>query len=513
LIRKTVHGDRGFVGRLAGLAAAQDFGVVGTFDATGPQVSVVLKAGELGPMDAWVKKGDVFAAVQIREVRRPPMRTAKDKEKARAEAALTGSAAGSRVDGVLLQVIDGPRNGVCVCKLHNRYRSLARDPGFLGYRCVRLGTGEGPLRLQLTDATGRPYPLDTLQPRAGAEDFPNETPREREEMKFSGGVFTSKVPFNHVAFVLVRAGEVPVARIPVEIYPDQVAIRRVNLSDKLPTAVESAAADMLERIRTARVIQARAFDDLSVLQKKEKPKALQYGQDAYDSLSKEADVLRSDLARMKDRYASEAGALFEPSETELRTLDNKTRDLRAHLNKLKDVIKIENDPATAAGRKGLEELLLEAGTAAKNLDYDIAIAKYEEALKEALLTPNDKEEVEKLLEAMKRKWDIKDPAARKFVYEVWARLENPQEVKDAIPEAKRAVARCKEVGDKITLQKMYDTAPALLQRYKDALTRLVDAAGDDPDKLAPLAGFEKVNKDLKDLLEEVSREIGPEAGK
>jgi hypothetical protein len=45
------------------------------------------------------------------------------------------------------------------------------------------------------------------------------------------------------------------------------------------------------------------------------------------------------------------------------------------------------------------------------------------------------------------------------------------------------------------------------------LTRLVDAAGDDPDKLAPLAGFEKVNKDLKDLLEEVAREIGPEAGK
>src|SRR5215213_4363562 len=65
-VRRQVHGDRGFVGRLAGLAVAQDFGAVGTFDPTGPQVQVVLKAGELGPLDGWVKKGDVFSAVQVR---------------------------------------------------------------------------------------------------------------------------------------------------------------------------------------------------------------------------------------------------------------------------------------------------------------------------------------------------------------------------------------------------------------------------------------------------------------
>jgi len=510
MVRKAVHGDRGFVGRLAGLAVAQDFGVVGTFDPTGPQVSVVLKAGELGPLDAWVKKGDVFAALRMYEVRRPTSRPGK--EKAKADSAPTAATAGSRLDGVLLQVVDGPRNGICVCKLHNRYRSLPRDAGTVGYRCVKLGTGEGPLRLQLTDPTGRILNMDAVQPRAGVEDFPGEAPRAQEEMTFAGGMFTSKEPFKNIAFVLVRGGDAPVAKIPVEIYPDQLAVRRVNLADKLLSPVEADSFDLLERIRTVRVIQARAFEDLSVLQKKEKPKALQYGQAAYDSLTKEVDVLRADLGRMKERYPMEAG-LFDPSEGELKTLEAKTRDLRTHLNKLKDIIKLENDPSTVDARKGVEELLLEAATAAKNLDYDVAIAKYEAALKQTLLTPSDKEEVERLLEAMKRKWDIKDPEARKFVYDVWARLESPQDVKDALPEAKKALARCKAVGDKITLQKMYDTAPGILQRYKENLTKMVDAAGDDPDKLAPLAVYEKVNKELKELLEEVSKAIESEVSK
>ena len=327
MVRKAVHGDRGFVGRLAGLAVAQDFAVVGTFDGAGPQVSVVLKGGELGPIDAWVKKGDVFAAVQMLEVRRPSTRTAK--EKAKTEPGLVGTSAGSRVDGVLLQVVDGPRNGVCVCKLHNRYRSLPHSAGFLGYRCVKLGTGEGPLRLQLTDSTGRPLSSDAVQPRAGAQDFPDTTPRDREQMRYSSGVFTSIDSFKNVAFVMVRTGEVPVTHVPVEIYPDQIAVRRVNLSDKIPSAVEAAAADLLERVRTARIIQVRAFDDLSSLQKRDKPKALQFGQDAYESLSKEADALRSDLARDKERYGmGSPGGLFDPCEVELRTLDAKTRELR-----------------------------------------------------------------------------------------------------------------------------------------------------------------------------------------
>jgi len=86
-------------------------------------------------------------------------------------------------------------------------------------------------------------------------------------------------------------------------------------------------------------------------------------------------------------------------------------------------------------------------------------------------------------------------------------------VKEAIPEARRAVAKLKAVGDKITLQKMYDVTPAMLQRYSDNLGKLVEEAGDDPDKRAPLEAYKKVNEDLKQLMAEVAKEIAGELDK
>jgi tetratricopeptide (TPR) repeat protein len=502
-VRRQVHGDRGFVGRLAGLAVAQDFGAVGTFDPTGPQVQVVLKAGDLGPVDAWVKRGDVFAAVQVREVRRS-VRPGKTKDGNDA----TPAAVGNRIDGVLLQVVDAPRNGICVCKLHNRYKGLPpKDAVTLGYRCVRLGTGEGPLRLQLTDAGGVVYRGDTLQPRAGADDFPDPgATREQEEMTFADGVFTAKVPFRNVAFVLVRAGDNPVARIPVEIYPDRVAVRTVSLTGKLESPVMTAAADLLDRVRNARVIQAKAFDEVAELQKKEKPKALEHGQAAYDALYKEAEALKADLARLKERYKEDAPpGLFVPAEEDVKALEGRTRELRGHLTKLRDVIKIENDPATAAARKLINGLALEAEALVKNGDYEQAIPKYEEILRQPGLDRVAKEQYSKALDQLKRDWgeprDSDHAAARKFVYEVWPTLEKPADVQNALAEARRAVAKCKAVGDKVTLLKMHQTGPLVLERFAAALDKM---QLDDEDKKV----FAKLVDDLQALLTEVGKELG-----
>ena len=55
--------------------------------------------------------------------------------------------------------------------------------------------------------------------------------------------------------------------------------------------------------------------------------ALDFGQAAYDSLDKEADVLRADLGRLKDRYKADAPpGLFEPCDTDLKSLEAKTKD-------------------------------------------------------------------------------------------------------------------------------------------------------------------------------------------
>jgi hypothetical protein len=508
-VRRQVHGDRGFVARLAGLAVAQDFGVVGTFEPGGPQVNVLLKAGELGPLDPFVKKGDVFAVVQVREDRRAAAPKAAAKSQS-APAPMTAT----RIDGLLLQVVAEPRGGNCVCRVYNRFKGLPpRDGLTVGYRCVKLGTGEGVLRLQLADAAGTVFRPDTLQPRAGATDFPDpNTPREREEMSFADGVFTSREPFKNLAFVLVRNGEKPVARIPVEVYPDQVAVRKVNLNPATELSpVQQAAADLLDRVRSARVIQARCFEEVAALQTKDKPKALEYGTEAAAALDKEADVLRGDLARTRDRYKIEAPpGIFDPCQADLRLLESKTRELRAHLEKIKDVIRIENDPAAIAAQKRIEGLLLEAAAAVKNLDIDAAIAKYEEALKAAASQPTAKAEIEKTLTELKQRWEPKDDehrAARKFVYEVWAKLEKPADVRDAMPQARKAFAKLKAVGDQLTLQKMYSAAPQLLQRYKDALTQMIEMAVEDEDRKA-LAQYADVSRELEALLTELGKEVG-----
>jgi hypothetical protein len=518
IIRKTVHGDRGFIGRLAGLSIAQDFGVVGTFDVTGPQITVFLKAGELGAMDPWVKKGDVFAVVHVREGRRAVPKTggkarAKEKESTKADSS-PPPIIGTRVDGVLLQVVDGPREGLCVCKMYNRYRgALPRDASTLGYRAVRLGTGEGPVKLQLTDGAGTTFRADTLQPRAGVNDFP-DAHRDREEMIFSDGVFTSRETFKNIAFVMVKAGETPIARLPIEIYPDRVAVRKVTLNPAAePSPAVAASMDMAERVRSARVMQARAFDEVTTLQQKEKPKALEYGQAAYDSLFKEAEVLRADLKRLRERFQADAPGLFDQCDADLRTLEGKTKELRGHLAKLKDVIKIENDPATVAARKTIEGLLLDAQAQVQKADLDKAIAKYEEALKLATAEPKVAAEIEKALAELNKIWTIKSPeheAARKFIYETWAKLEQPADVKTNLPEARKAYEACKKAGDSFSLLKIHVTGPELFQRYADNLKRMLDEATEDEDKKA-IAAYEKVTDDLQKLLTDVAKTIGVEA--
>lgn len=510
ITRRAVHGDRGFVGRLAGLAVAQDFGLVGTFDPNGPQVSLVFKAGELGPLDAWVKKGDVFAVVQVKEGRRTLPKIPKGKAKAEPT---SPSISGIRLDGVLLHVIEVPRNGLCVCKMYNRYKGqLPHDGSTLGYRAVRLGTGEGPLKLQLTDSAGTPHRPDSLQPRVGVNDFPDQ-PRDREEMTFADGVFSSRETFKNIAFVVVKSGESPLARMPVEIYPDRVAVRKVNLNpaaELAPSVV--AAADMLDRVRSARVIQARAFEVIATLQQKERQKALEFGQAAVDSLSKEEVALRGDIARLRERYKPDSPpTLFDPSEREIKALESKTSELRGHLTKLKEVIRIENDPATAAARKKIEGLLVDAKGHVGNLDLEKAIANYEEALKLATASePASVEPIQTALTELKKLWDVKNPehaAARKFIYETWVNLAQPAEIKTALAEARKAFQTCKTALDVISVRKMYLSGPQVLERYAENLKKMLDEAADDEERKA-LAAFEKTTEELNKLLNDLGKEVG-----
>jgi hypothetical protein len=89
------------------------------------------------------------------------------------------------------------------------------------------------------------------------------------------------------------------------------------------------------------------------------------------------------------------------------------------------------------------------------------------------------------------------------VYEVWAHLEKPADVQSALPEARRAVAKCKAVGDRVTLLKMHQTGPLVLQRFGEALDKM---QLEDEDKKV----YMKLVDDLQALLTEVAKEVGAE---
>ena len=504
LVRTLREGDRASVSRVAARAIGADFGFVGTFDpAGGGAVAVPLKAGELGPVEAWVKKGDVFAVVQVREARRP----AKGKE---AAPALTGQ----RLDGVLLQVQDAPRNGVAVCKLHARYRGgLPRDGATVGYRAVKLGTAETPVKLRLTDGAGNPLKGSNIRVRAAEADFPADATRDREELVLADGVYTSKEPLKNLAFVVVTSNDAPVARIPLELFAHHTATRKVTLDPKADAQNDAAdrARDMLDRVRGARVVLARTMDELSDLQRKDKPKALEYAEAAAAATDKEAAALKADIARLKERLGKDAppGA-HDAADADLRALAAKNAELKAHIAKLKDVIRLENDPAAMAKRKAVDGLLLDAKLHINKADYGQAIEKYREAIKASADEPAAKAELETALAQLEKDWEVKDDAhaaARKFVYDTWPKWDTPAEMRDGLPEAKKAVAKCQAVRDLVTLRKFYLTGPQVLERYGEAMKKLTDAATEDEDKAAVRALL-VVGEELEKLLMSAGKALG-----
>lgn len=503
--RTFLEGDRASVSRVAARAIGTDFGLVGTFDpAAGPAVAVTLKAGDLGPVDAWVKKGDVFAVVQVRENRRPA--------KGKAAPALTGQ----RLDGVLLHVQDTPRSGTAVCKLHTRYRGgLPRDGATVGYRAVKLGTAETPVKLRLTDGAGNPLKGANVRVRAAETDFPADGSRDREELVLADGVYTSKEPVKNLAFVVVTSNDAPVARIPLELFRNHTATRKVTLDPRADAQTDATdrTRDMLDRVRSARVVLARAVDELGELQRKDKPKALEYAEAAVAATDKEIAALKADAQRLKDRLGKDAPpAAFDATDADLRALTAKNAELKAHLTKLKDAIRVENDPAALAKRKTIDGLLLDAKLNINKADYAQAIEKYKEAIAQAADEPAAKAEMEAALAGLEKEWAVKDAdhaAARAFVYDTWPKWEKPAEMRDGLAEAKKAVAKAQAVNDLVTLRKFTLTAPQVLERYAEAMKKLTDAATEDEDKAA-VAKLLVVGDELEKLLTAVGKALGGE---
>src|SRR5437762_11913940 len=169
------------VGRLAGIMLDRDFGLAGTAepiaDKDKPNEALVrIRGGQLGPLERFVKVGDVFAVSQLQRTNRPappPARTATGKVIAPPPGSVPpeGFTAAAR-DFTLLRVLEPPKEGAVRCKVLTRYvAGLPAAPRVAGYRCMKLATVEAPLSVRLVGGDGRAHEKASVVNVRASGDF------------------------------------------------------------------------------------------------------------------------------------------------------------------------------------------------------------------------------------------------------------------------------------------------------------------------------------------------------
>jgi tetratricopeptide (TPR) repeat protein len=507
LVRSAQTHDRGDVVRLAGLMIGRDFGLIATLDpiGAGEHTFITAKGGALGPLDHWVKPGEVFAVVAIRSERRQAAAATKGAAKA------TIVQTGRRVDGVLLQVTAAPRDGVIPCRMFHRYdEPLPR--GALGYRCVKLGTTTAPLRLRLLDAGGAPQKNAALQVFARAVDFPDGD-KEAEQAINHDGVFVSRRPFANVAFVRVLIGNRRVARIPVELLDDRVEARTITLDPgaEVRDRLDAERRGLLSRLTDGRLIQVRCFQDITALEQAgKKAEALERALSAGKVIDGLAGEIQEDLDKLQARAVKEmpkAERFAGDCAQQLQILRAKQQELRQHLEDLRVSIAQDNDPLIQEKKKRVLDLIRSAELLVTQAEYDKALAKYEEAMAAAADEPAAKQRIEGAYRALKKAWemppgDAPHADARKFINETWPKLGALKDVRDQLPAARKAFEKCRAAGDRLAVNKMHLSAVEVVARFSDELKKLVDAAMED-EELKTVESYRKVSENLQKLLKDV----------
>jgi hypothetical protein len=214
--RRERTADRAYVPRLAGKMIGQDFGITGTVAGKSATVQVQFRGAALGtPLDRWVHKGDVFALFQVMP------KTSQGKIHA------------AQVPDCVIHIMDSPKGGVAEGKVVFRGRDnpVGRQ-GAGGFRCVKLSTVNGSMRLRLIDDKGQPH-VRALQVRVHSQAFQEGFSSEEEVLNPDrGGMFLSKKTYDQLAYVRVVTGATEIAKIPVPILDDREVTVTVGLDPK-----------------------------------------------------------------------------------------------------------------------------------------------------------------------------------------------------------------------------------------------------------------------------------------
>jgi hypothetical protein len=496
VVRRGNTYDRQFVGRIASLLIERDFGVVGTLGAAqGDQVDVTLKAGALiHTPEPFVKRGDVFAISQIRQA--------------------PNGQVGYQLKWTLLRATNDAKQGVCRCALIHRYKDpLPQAPSVLGYRCIKLGTGHGPLTLRLVDEKTR-NPLANTTVSFSQSGFASKEQEHRPTD--AAGLVKSRNEYQDLAFVSVSTRPVP-ALLPVEIIDNRPVTCLIDVSPEAQRVgeLESARDHLFGRMGEWLLKLGGLFKELNELQKKARDEALETAstgrkelEAAVVSFEIEIAKLRSDGQPLGPDYVSK---LLEPCERDLEQLRDRKKQLQDYTQRLRDAIREEQDPK----RRKLQDLAATFIVKKEQGDYGAAIDLCEQIVREGKGQPGIASYVEDLA-TLKKQWALKGDdhkKAREFFYSRWPTLRSAAELKANTAEAKKALAVCIKAGDPLTPRMLLRANTNHFNRLAERLKAVADS--DNPEERNEGKGILEVRTDLEELTKQASVFIQPakESGK
>lgn len=477
--------DRPIIARTVTLLIDRDFGLVGTIEGKGKnEVTVTFKGSGLGvPLERWVQKDEVFALAQIVRGR--------------------DGLQSFRVPWALLQLFDDPKAGVCRCRLYHRYANpLASGPSVLGYRCLKLGTTRGPLRLRLVDDKTL-APLAGLQVLVNDHGFqPTDKPVQRGTTRPDGllPAGTTEPSFNHVAFVRVLSGTTPVANIPVEILDDRIVVCRVNVDAKVEALgqLDLRKKRWVSRLYENLLVQAELSKEISdLIGKSLNAQALVRAESGLKALQADLENLTLEVVELRNAAkALPAGATLNLSEGEQRF-----REIEAWKEKLQVTVKNLKEVIEEKDNKAAKALVAQAQALEDQAEYAQAIELYKKALELVGKQPD----LAKHLQELERVWTPKNKdhsQARAFIYETWPKLDTVRKIKSNLEQARKAFQACREAGDHLTPGKLLLTSIAHVQLLEKELAALNPQGGEDARE--KIKQIEEVAGALEKFLKEVS---------
>lgn len=449
-------GDRGQVSTIAARLIYDGLGVAGNVVSSGAGVEITLQAGSLGPLDPWVRPGDIFAVTRIVD----------DGEKQRS----------MPLTWAVVRVSSSPKQGVCRGEYFCRYKEdelVMGTPQVAGYRCLKLAAVKASLRLRFLDADSF-RPLSGLQVHVGRRGFQDTV---RELSTDLNGLAETPDLFEGLAFVKVLSAGKLCAQFPVTLVDAHTIVCRLKLDAQAETVglLQYRRDEWLRRILDALLVTSARTNQLNGQLARSLELALKYARTALEALDRDLaslDAERSELQRAAGKQAV-AGFDLAEGEARLQELRRRRTELADFIARLDTGIQEGKSEKTLISLKLLEQARLLEGEAA----YDQAISLYEEFLKNNAGQSKVQEHVAKLKKAWQTK-GAEHAQAREFLCQTWPGLDIAG-MKANLDKAKQSLKICRDKGDALTPLKLLRANLLHVANLKKRLTALQRQDGQD----------------------------------